>query len=236
MLNEQRKFDYARENNVPGINFRNKEGNLVWRKLDAELKADLKRQGYNWRELEKSYLRRRGQKQVEKDVDDVAAAKAAAEEQKPEQPKEQPKEQKPKQLTNREKWEKANPRLAAAEKIRAEFKSAGKSPYSKEARKAVSKVIYTDPKSKAYVKDSYDVVLDYLFSMGHVDTLEEAHYIMMQLDSENIQGIMEQMLPPIDFEKHKAAQKTQKIYNKATQGAGSEKDFLKRTGAQLPRV
>jgi len=47
---------------------------------------------------------------------------------------------------------------------------------------------------------------------------------------------IEQMMPPIDPVKHKQAQKTQKIYNKATQGAGSEKDFLKKTGPQLPGV
>jgi hypothetical protein len=33
---------------------------------------------------------------------------------------------------------------------------------------------------------------------------------------------------------HKAAQKTQKIYNKAKEGAGTEKDWLKKTGPQLP--
>ena len=48
--------------------------------------------------------------------------------------------------------------------------------------------------------------------------------------------IAEQMPDPIDPLKHKAAQKNQKIYNKAKGGAGSEKDFLKRTGPQLPGV
>ena len=33
---------------------------------------------------------------------------------------------------------------------------------------------------------------------------------------------------------HKAAQKTQKIYNKAKEGAGTERDWLKKTGPQLP--
>jgi hypothetical protein len=33
---------------------------------------------------------------------------------------------------------------------------------------------------------------------------------------------------------HKKAQKTQKIYNKAKEGAGTEKDWLKKTGPQLP--
>ena len=48
--------------------------------------------------------------------------------------------------------------------------------------------------------------------------------------------VAEQMPSPIDPIKHKAAQRTQKIYNKASGGAGSEKDFLKRTGPQLPGV
>ena len=38
----------------------------------------------------------------------------------------------------------------------------------------------------------------------------------------------------IDPTGHKAAQKKTKIYNKATQGSGTEKDWLKRTGPQLP--
>ena len=33
---------------------------------------------------------------------------------------------------------------------------------------------------------------------------------------------------------HKSAQKTQKIYNKAKEGAGTEKEWLKKTGPQLP--
>ena len=35
---------------------------------------------------------------------------------------------------------------------------------------------------------------------------------------------------------HKAAGKTQKIYNKASKGSGSERDWLKKTGPQLPKV
>ena len=39
--------------------------------------------------------------------------------------------------------------------------------------------------------EAYDVVLDYLLSEGHADTVEEAHYVMMQLDAEYIQSIVE---------------------------------------------
>ena len=86
-------------------------------------------------------------------------------------------------------------------------------------------------------KDPYDLILEYLLENGHADTIDEANYIMLKLDSQSIQTIVEMGMPdPIDPLKHKAAQKTQKIYNKAKGGAGSEKDFLKRTGPQLPGV
>jgi hypothetical protein len=39
--------------------------------------------------------------------------------------------------------------------------------------------------------EAYDLVLDYLLSEGHVDTVEEAHYVMMQMDSEYIRSIVE---------------------------------------------
>jgi len=39
-------------------------------------------------------------------------------------------------------------------------------------------------------KEAYDIVLDYLFSEGHVDTISEAHYVMMQMDAEHIQSIV----------------------------------------------
>ena len=84
--------------------------------------------------------------------------------------------------------------------------------------------------------DTFDIIKEYLLSEGYVASEGAAHAIMTSMSEEWKQSILEQMLPPIDPTKHKAAQKTQKIYNKATQGAGSEKDFLKRTGAQLPRV
>lgn len=39
--------------------------------------------------------------------------------------------------------------------------------------------------------DAYDIVLDYLFSEGHVESLEEALYVMMEMSSETIQDIVE---------------------------------------------
>jgi len=40
-------------------------------------------------------------------------------------------------------------------------------------------------------KEAYDVVLDYLLSEGHADTLSEAHYVMIQMDKDHIQNIVE---------------------------------------------
>ena len=39
---------------------------------------------------------------------------------------------------------------------------------------------------------AYDLVLDYLLSEGHVDTVEEAHYVMLQMTSEHVQQVVEE--------------------------------------------
>ena len=87
--------------------------------------------------------------------------------------------------------------------------------------------------------DAFDLVLEYLLSTGHADTIDEASYIMMEMGSEMIQSIVEGVMPePIDPVAHKAAQKTQKIYNlgKGTNNPNEAKSALKRTGPQLPGV
>ena len=48
-------------------------------------------------------------------------------------------------------------------------------------------------KNEAY--DAYDLVLEYLFDNGHVDTVEEAHYIMMEMDPETVGNICEAKKP-----------------------------------------
>jgi len=40
-------------------------------------------------------------------------------------------------------------------------------------------------------KEAYEIVLEYLFSNGHVDTLDEALYVMMEMDSKYIKSIVE---------------------------------------------
>ena len=38
--------------------------------------------------------------------------------------------------------------------------------------------------------EPYDFVLDYVLSEGHASTLEEAHYVMMQMNQDTIQSIV----------------------------------------------
>ena len=54
-----------------------------------------------------------------------------------------------------------------------------------------SRVRRTVPNMVSASYEPYDLVLGYLISEGHADTVEEANYIMMQMDAENIQSIVE---------------------------------------------
>ena len=64
----------------------------------------------------------------------------------------------------------------------------GKSVYS---RDPLARASYDPRYDKKTRKEAYDVVLDYLLSEGHAETVEEAHYVMMQMDAEHIQSIVE---------------------------------------------
>jgi hypothetical protein len=46
--------------------------------------------------------------------------------------------------------------------------------------------------------DAYDMVLEYLLSTEQVDTIEEANYVMTEMDSETIQGIVEEQKKNFD--------------------------------------
>jgi hypothetical protein len=159
-------------------------------------------------------------------------------------------------------WAKANPQLAARVTPAGTQRGTGQSTMAKQAAElrgmqkasqerqaAQSGPMYSSPDVKSKMssrtktmlglKDSYDIVLDYLLSQGHVDTLEEALYVMMEMDAENIRSIVEGVMPePINPAAHKAAQKTQKIYNlgKGTNNPNEAQSALKRTGPQLPGV
>lgn len=49
-----------------------------------------------------------------------------------------------------------------------------------------------NPRTSTMNNEAYDVVLDYLLSEGHVDTVEEAHYVMLQMTSEHVQEVVEE--------------------------------------------
>ena len=56
-------------------------------------------------------------------------------------------------------------------------------------------VTYDDAGKKTFTADSYgydayDLVLEYLLSQGHTDTVEEAQYVMMAMDTETIGSIV----------------------------------------------
>jgi len=40
--------------------------------------------------------------------------------------------------------------------------------------------------------DAYDIVLEYLISGGHVESISEAHYVMLEMDSQTIRNIVEE--------------------------------------------
>ena len=47
-----------------------------------------------------------------------------------------------------------------------------------------------DMRNEAVEKDAYTTVLEYLLTQNHAATIEEANYIMTELDAETIQGII----------------------------------------------
>lgn len=46
--------------------------------------------------------------------------------------------------------------------------------------------------NQSYEYDAYDLVLEYLLNNGHVDTVDEAHYVMLEMEAEVIQDIVEE--------------------------------------------
>ncbi len=50
---------------------------------------------------------------------------------------------------------------------------------------------------QSYEYDAYDLVLEYLFDNGHVDSIEEANYVMLQMDENTIGSIVEEKINEI---------------------------------------
>jgi hypothetical protein len=82
--------------------------------------------------------------------------------------------------------------LDAAQAARKAAQEAGKSK-SEVEKSAISAGVSASKKpvkEQTTMNDAYDLVLEYLLSQGHVDTVEEAHYVMMEMDSEFVQDII----------------------------------------------
>ena len=76
------------------------------------------------------------------------------------------------------------------DRLRKSGDMAGAAAYGKRmAAAGASKSNFKMPKETK--KESYDLVLDYLLSEGHAETVEEAHYIMLRLEADHIQDIIE---------------------------------------------
>ena len=76
------------------------------------------------------------------------------------------------------------------DRLRKSGDMAGAAAYGKKmAAAGASKSDFKMPKETK--KESYDLVLDYLLSGGHADTIEEAHYIMLRLEADHVQEIVE---------------------------------------------
>lgn len=64
--------------------------------------------------------------------------------------------------------------------------------------------------NQSYEYDAYDVVLEYLLSQGHVDTVDEAHYVMLEMDAEAVKSVLEEVLDEdkkYDRNRQRAAQR-----------------------------
>jgi hypothetical protein len=67
--------------------------------------------------------------------------------------------------------------------------------------------------SSSYEYDAYDLVLEYLLSQGHADTLEEANYVMLEMDAEMIGDIVEAAADQSDKQIEKGVKTTYKAQN-----------------------
>lgn len=82
--------------------------------------------------------------------------------------------------------------------------------------------------------DAYDIVLEYLLSQGHVDTLEEALYVMMEMPAETIQSIIEQSNTLVTPEQRRADELKYGM-RRTTQVPPSKPPSVK-TGPKPPRM
>jgi len=70
--------------------------------------------------------------------------------------------------------------------------------------------------------DAYDLILEYLFENGHADTLDEAHYLMLEMDTDAISNIFEAKYGTKEG-RHKLGLKIAHGKDVGKKGAGFEK-------------
>jgi len=83
--------------------------------------------------------------------------------------------------------EELNKRAPAGSALRAQQDAQAKK--AEEEKKRAAEKAAAGTTKESY--DAYDVVLEYLVSGGHVESVSEAHYVMLEMDSETIQNIVE---------------------------------------------
>ena len=90
-------------------------------------------------------------------------------------------------------WSKANPTLASRVTPSGTQAGTGQSQMSKQASelRAMRQRSQERQGVKTEEYDAYDLVLEYLLAEGHADTLEEANYVMLEMDAEMVQDIVE---------------------------------------------
>ena len=91
------------------------------------------------------------------------------------------------------------------------------------------------PLKQSYEYEPYDLVLEYLLSEGHADTVDEAHYVMMQMSSEHVKNIIEDVyngpLPNLP-KQEKPQPKVERGERRVPLAPGPAGDF----GTQKPKV
>lgn len=83
--------------------------------------------------------------------------------------------------------------------------------------------------------DAYDIVLEYLLSQGHVDTLDEAHYVMIEMPAETIRGIIEQSNTLVTPEQRRADELKYGM-KRTTQVPPPKQPATVKTGPNPPRM
>ena len=211
-------MDYSRSGGRPGFTIRNPDGTTKFVSMDElekqgkkdQFLKDLERNtGKTFQQWEDSWLQRRGQEQLKKDDASLKPKpKPAVPPAEPAKPKPVPPAVPPAPAPKPEKKYQFTVGDKSFDLTKAQINQTYRDPkalgginavdFGRAANQAIYQFKKPGPSNlmKRYTqpsveKEAYDVVLDYLLSEGHAETVEEAHYVMMQMDAEYIQSIVE---------------------------------------------